>query len=358
VEASLLIVKSRLGGTYDIKLDDKDSIEYDSYNADANSCQVSTQWSVANLDNKPHTIVVTIKGESAVVQGSAAGATQLEFSGLIYKGPVKPPSSSSSSGISKWAILGLSLGGVLLLAILAILICISVRRRRRQRAEFAPNVNTTPGPEMDQRQPPQLASPVPYQVQQFSTTPGVGPGSGTVTPAAATVGAMSPFATPPQSPQMGYANLPRTATFSPPPHGPPPPPPPRSQQQQQQQPPSQHYEPPSAMMLTTNGVSPPQSPHQQHASLGSWRGSGAYSPPTHYQEGSGFAQQEGLVSSAAMGYAGHHGRYSSTSSSLGPQGQRPMSLASNNGPGPEPGQFFYGHSRGESNVTEISNPFR
>ena len=86
VEAALLIVPSRDGASYTIKLDDEDEKLLDSYKPEFTACEVHQSWSVAGLTNQLHTITVTIKGEgnSAAVQGSAAGGTQLEFSGIMY----------------------------------------------------------------------------------------------------------------------------------------------------------------------------------------------------------------------------------------------------------------------------------
>jgi hypothetical protein len=87
VEASLLIVKSQLGGAYSVQLDDEPPQTLSSYKPDGdNGCQVSSQWTRTDLVNKPHNITLIIKGEDPNVQGSSAG-TQLEYSGFMYVPP-------------------------------------------------------------------------------------------------------------------------------------------------------------------------------------------------------------------------------------------------------------------------------
>lgn len=211
VEAALLFVPSKLGASYSVKLDDLEEKEFNSYKEDFTACEVNQTWSVTGLPNQLHTITVTIKGDglSAVVPGSAAGGTQLEYSGLIFKGPTPITDQPPSSGVSKWVIIGASIGGAILLIAIGITAFICVRRRRQNRVPPSQMVQTEqaafghnrlastattmapPGGRPSSHHPTPVGSPTP----QFLPSPRVGPMDSTFIPSS------SPPQSPPLSPR-------------------------------------------------------------------------------------------------------------------------------------------------------------
>lgn len=135
-EVSLLMVPGMKGGDFDVKIDDEEPETVSNYKPGVSDCQVSTAWNRTGLPNKPHEVTIIVKGSTA---GAAAGGSNVEFNGLIFKGP----QTGSSSGPNIGLIVGATVGGVVLFAALAALTVVIVKKRRARQAN---EVHSDTGP--------------------------------------------------------------------------------------------------------------------------------------------------------------------------------------------------------------------
>jgi hypothetical protein len=74
------MVPSTRGASYEVKFDDEAPVTLDNYKADATTCEISIPWIRNGLENIPHNVTVTIKGDAA---GAAGNSGQLEYNGLV-----------------------------------------------------------------------------------------------------------------------------------------------------------------------------------------------------------------------------------------------------------------------------------
>ena len=74
------MVPSLRGAQYEVQFDGEDAITLDSYKANATTCEISIPWTRNGLENIPHNVTVTIKGDTAGAVGSSG---QLEFNGIV-----------------------------------------------------------------------------------------------------------------------------------------------------------------------------------------------------------------------------------------------------------------------------------
>jgi hypothetical protein len=74
------MIPSSQGASYEVKFDDEAPVTLDNYKADATTCEISMPWTRNGLENIPHNVTVTIKGD---VAGAAGNSGQLEYNGLV-----------------------------------------------------------------------------------------------------------------------------------------------------------------------------------------------------------------------------------------------------------------------------------